>query len=104
MRFVRDEQAWLDRRNSLQRRCDKEAAEGMQHLQNMNNDIQLKADNRQQIIQEQILDRRHAQFRHQDDIYDNYTNICTQQSFDAQLKEVNKMKLQHKKANQIHKN
>lgn len=33
MRFVRDEQAWLDRRHSLQKRCDKEAADGMLHLQ-----------------------------------------------------------------------
>ena len=38
-RFCRDEQAWLDRRASLQRRCDKEAADGMTHLGNMNSDI-----------------------------------------------------------------
>jgi len=38
-RFVRDEQAWLDRRASLQRKCDREAADGMQHYNDMQSDI-----------------------------------------------------------------
>ena len=52
MRFVRDEQAWLERRASLQRKCDKEAADGLSHLNAMNSDTQQKADARQSHIQE----------------------------------------------------
>ena len=49
-RFVRDEQAWLDRRASLQKRCDKEAADGVKHLQEMTDDTNLKNDNRNKHI------------------------------------------------------
>jgi hypothetical protein len=49
-RFVRDEQAWLDRRASLQRKCDREAADGMQHYHEMQNDISKKTDRYNQRI------------------------------------------------------
>lgn len=64
MRFVRDEQAWLDRRASLQRRCDLEAAEGMQNLMKIGQDIDLKTENRDKYIKEKVLDPLHEHFKH----------------------------------------
>jgi len=37
-RMVRDEKDWLNRRNSLQKSCDRQAKEAWQHLDEMNQD------------------------------------------------------------------
>ena len=71
LRATRNEQAWLDRRHSLQKQMDLESVDAMTHLKELNADIDLKTANFNRNINEE-QERLRAQFQHQDEVYEKY--------------------------------